>query len=62
VTPDEYRTVAIVSWLIAAIFVGLFVGHPDLPGAIAAVVACAGCGAATYEWLRAEQEDRGRWW
>jgi hypothetical protein len=51
VTRTELRQTAVTTGVIAAICVGLAASGPDVPSVLMAIVACAACGAATYEWL-----------
>jgi len=60
VTVTEYRQVAVTTWVLAAICVGLAVSGPDLWSVLTALVACAACGAATYQWLMADPPRRNR--
>jgi hypothetical protein len=57
-TVTEYRQTAVTTWVIAAICVGLAVSGPDVASVLSAIVACAACGAATYQWLMAEGTGR----
>lgn len=50
-TTTELRQVAWTTWVLAALCVGLFVSGPDIWSGLTAVIACAACGAATYDWL-----------
>jgi len=54
VTVTEYRQIAVTTWVLAAICVGLAVSGPDVPSVLMAILACAACGAATYQWLMAD--------